>query len=98
MHPYPEVFIVQEGQATYTVGSATIEVQAGQIAVAPPGVPHKFVNSGTGPLKQVDIHLGNQIITEWLAGRARGATSFVPLTLAGRAAILGAKKRRDRSE
>ncbi len=66
MHPYAEVFIVQEGQATYTVGSATVAVQAGQIVIAPAGVPHKFVNSGTGPLKQVDIHLNKQFITEWL--------------------------------
>jgi mannose-6-phosphate isomerase-like protein (cupin superfamily) len=71
MHPYAEVFIVQEGQATYTVGSATIEVQAGQIVVAPPGVPHKFINSGTGPLRQVDIHLSKQFITEWLEGTPR---------------------------
>src|SRR5205085_4472186 len=41
-HPYEEVFIVQEGQATFTVGDSTIEVVAGQIAIAPAGVPHKF--------------------------------------------------------
>ena len=65
-HPYVEIFIVQEGRATYTVGADTIEVQAGQIVVAPPNVPHKFVNSGTGPLKQVDIHLSTRFVTEWL--------------------------------
>jgi mannose-6-phosphate isomerase-like protein (cupin superfamily) len=65
-HPYAEVFIVQEGRATYTVGADTIEVQAGQIVVAPPNVPHKFVNSGAGPLKQVDIHLNTRFVTEWL--------------------------------
>ena len=48
-HPYEEVFVTLEGEATFTVG-------AGQIVVAPAGVPHKFVNSGSGPLKQVDIH------------------------------------------
>lgn len=65
-HPYAEVFIVHEGQATYTVGSATVEVRAGQIVIAPPGVPHKFVNSGTGRLRQTDIHLNKEFITEWL--------------------------------
>ena len=60
-HPYEEVFVVQEGEATYTVGDATIEVGAGQIVVAPAGVPHKFVNSGTGPLRQVDIHPSERI-------------------------------------
>ena len=55
-HPYEEIFVVQEGEATYTVGDDTIEVSAGQIVVAPANVPHKFVNSGSGPLRQVDIH------------------------------------------
>jgi mannose-6-phosphate isomerase-like protein (cupin superfamily) len=65
-HPYTEVFIVQEGQATFTVGDATIEVVAGQIALAPAGVPHKFINSGTGPLRQIDIHCNDRFNTEWL--------------------------------
>jgi quercetin dioxygenase-like cupin family protein len=65
-HPYEEVFIVQEGTATYTVGDETLEVKAGQIVVLPAGVPHKFVNSGAGQLKQVDIHTNKQFITHWL--------------------------------
>ena len=60
-HPYEEVFVTLEGEATFTVGDATIEVSAGQIVVAPAGVPHKFVNSGTGPLRQVDIHPSGRI-------------------------------------
>ena len=60
-HPYEEIFVVQEGEATYTVGDATIEVGAGQIVVTPAGVPHKFVNSGSGPLRQVDIHPSERI-------------------------------------
>jgi mannose-6-phosphate isomerase-like protein (cupin superfamily) len=65
-HPYAEVFVVQEGQATYTIGSTTLEVKAGKIVIVPPGVPHKFTNSGAGPLRQVDIHLSKQFVTEWL--------------------------------
>ena len=60
-HPYEEIFVVQEGTATFTVGDDTIEVSAGQIVVAPAGVPHKFVNSGSGPLRQVDIHPSERI-------------------------------------
>ena len=60
-HPYQEVFVTLEGEATFTVGDATIEVGAGQIVVAPAGVPHKFVNSGSGPLRQVDIHPSGRI-------------------------------------
>ena len=65
-HAYPEIFIVQEGQATYTVGSATLEVKAPQVIVAAANVPHAFVNSGEGRLKQVDIHVSPRIVTEWL--------------------------------
>ena len=65
-HPYAEVFVVQEGQATFTVGDATIEARAGQILIAPAGTPHKFVNSGSGRLRQLDIHTNDRFVTEWL--------------------------------
>jgi mannose-6-phosphate isomerase-like protein (cupin superfamily) len=65
-HPYEEVFIVQEGRATYTVGTETLEIHAGQIVVVPAGVPHKFINSGDGPLRQVNIHVSKQFNTTWL--------------------------------
>ncbi len=69
-HPYEEVFIVQEGQATFTVGESTIEVIAGQIVVAPAHTPHKFINSGTGILRQVDIHASPRFITTWYDERS----------------------------
>ena len=28
--------------------------------------PHKFVNIGEGPLRQIDIHASKRFITEWL--------------------------------
>ena len=65
-HPYEEVFVIHEGAATFTVGDDVIEVGAGQIVVAPGGVPHKFVNSGAGRLRQTDIHASDRFITEWL--------------------------------
>ena len=65
-HPYAEIFVVLEGQATFTAGEEVIEAVGGQIVVVPAGVPHTFVNSGTGPLRQVDIHPSGRFITEWL--------------------------------
>ncbi len=65
-HPYQEIFIIQEGSATYTVGSASLNAQAGQIVIVPAGTPHKFVNTGVGPLRQVDIHVSRQFVTYWL--------------------------------
>jgi mannose-6-phosphate isomerase-like protein (cupin superfamily) len=65
-HPYPEVIIVQEGEATATVGEDTLVVKAGDIVIINAVTPHKFVNSGNGPLRQVDIHASPRFITEWL--------------------------------
>jgi mannose-6-phosphate isomerase-like protein (cupin superfamily) len=65
-HPYAEIFIVQEGRASYTVGSSTIDVVAPRTLIVPATVPHAFVNTGNQRLKQVDIHLSPKFITEWL--------------------------------
>jgi mannose-6-phosphate isomerase-like protein (cupin superfamily) len=60
-HPYEEVFVLQEGEATFTIGEDVIAARGGQIVVVPADVPHKFVNSGSGPLRQVDIHPSERI-------------------------------------
>ncbi len=65
-HPYKEIFIIQEGVATFTVGSTTLEAHAGQIIIVPADVPHKFRNSSERPLRQIDIHVSRQFITFWL--------------------------------
>ncbi|HEX5505562.1 MAG TPA: cupin domain-containing protein [Thermomicrobiales bacterium] len=67
-HPYTEVFVVLEGQATFIAGEDVLEAGCGQVVVVPAGVPHKFVNSGPGRLRQVDIHPSGRFITEWLDG------------------------------
>jgi quercetin dioxygenase-like cupin family protein len=36
-HPYEEIFVVLEGQVTFTVGDTTIEVSGGQIVIVLPG-------------------------------------------------------------
>ena len=65
-HPYEEIFIVQEGVATFTVGDKTLEVPAGRVVVVPARLPHAFMNAGEGRLRQVDIHASPEIITRWL--------------------------------
>ena len=65
-HPYTETFVVQEGQATFTVGDETIDAHAGDIVVAPAHVPHAFVNSGSGVLRSVNIHPVPEMQTVWL--------------------------------
>jgi mannose-6-phosphate isomerase-like protein (cupin superfamily) len=53
-------------QTTFTVGSVTLKAGTGQIVVVRPGVAHKFVNSGSGRLRQIDIHASSNFITQWL--------------------------------
>ena len=65
-HPYKEIFIVQEGVATFTVGTASLEAHAGQVIVVLAETPHKFINTGSRPLRQVDIHVSKEFITNWL--------------------------------
>ena len=65
-HPYEEIFIIQEGMATFTVGSITLDARAGQVIIVPAEVPHKFMNLSDGQLKQIDIHVNKQFITDWL--------------------------------
>jgi mannose-6-phosphate isomerase-like protein (cupin superfamily) len=65
-HPYKEIFIIQEGVPTFTIGSITLEARAGQIIIVPADVPHKFMNLSDRPLKQIDIHVNGEFITHWL--------------------------------
>jgi quercetin dioxygenase-like cupin family protein len=64
-HPYPETFIVQRGSATFTIGSEELTGCAGQVLVAPAGVPHKF-STGPGGYQAVHIHANPRFVTEWL--------------------------------
>ncbi|HKH57174.1 MAG TPA: cupin domain-containing protein [Rubrobacter sp.] len=65
-HPYAEVFVIQEGEVTFTAGEETIEAKAGQIVVVPAGMPHKYTNSGAGMVRHIDIHASGSMETEWL--------------------------------
>jgi len=65
-HAYEEIFIVLEGHARYAIGSETVDARAGQVLIVQPRVPHKFVNSGSGRLRQIDIHASDRFVTEWL--------------------------------
>jgi quercetin dioxygenase-like cupin family protein len=61
-HPYVEVAFTIEGTATITVGDASREVNAGSIVVIPENTPHRFVNSGGGVLREIDIHASPNFI------------------------------------
>jgi mannose-6-phosphate isomerase-like protein (cupin superfamily) len=67
-HPYPEVFIVESGQATFQIGDETVIVEGGNVVVSPSGEAHGFTNTGSGELRLTAIHGSGRFDTEWLAG------------------------------
>jgi quercetin dioxygenase-like cupin family protein len=65
-HDYDEVVYVIEGRSKWKVGDQEREAVAGDVLVVHAGEPHKFMNSGDGPLRQLDIHLNPNFKTTWL--------------------------------
>ena len=67
VHPYPEVFVLLQGEATFRVGDRVVPARGGHIVVAPGGVPHRFTNTGTEALSLVSIQPSDHVIQENLA-------------------------------
>ena len=65
-HPYEELFITLEGEATFVAGDDELVAGAGDVVIVPPDTPHSFKNSGDGPLRQIDVHVSPSFSTEWL--------------------------------
>jgi mannose-6-phosphate isomerase-like protein (cupin superfamily) len=65
-HDYDEVVYVMEGRSKWTVGDQERDATAGDVLIVRAGVPHKFVDTGDGPLRQIDIHLNAAFETVWL--------------------------------
>jgi mannose-6-phosphate isomerase-like protein (cupin superfamily) len=67
-HPYPEVFIVEAGEATFRLGDEHVVVSEGHVVIGPSNVAHGFTSNGPGELRVVAIHGSPRFITEWLEG------------------------------
>jgi mannose-6-phosphate isomerase-like protein (cupin superfamily) len=65
-HIYDEVFSIADGEATFTIGDETVAADYGQIVLVPAGVPHRFINSGSGVLKLTAVHVAPKVAIEWL--------------------------------
>ena len=65
-HLYPEVFVVEEGIATFTLGDKVTPVEGGHVVVVPSGTPHKFVNSGEVILRLIAIHCHEEPVGQYL--------------------------------
>jgi quercetin dioxygenase-like cupin family protein len=65
-HPYPEVFVLEAGRATFHVDGADVLAEAGDVVVAPAGAMHGFKNAGQDELRLTAIHTAPEFTTEWL--------------------------------
>ncbi len=65
-HPYDETWVVERGQLTFQLGDELLEIEAGDVVIAPPDVPHKFTNRGPGRSRMICIHAAPSMQTEWL--------------------------------
>jgi quercetin dioxygenase-like cupin family protein len=64
-HPYPEVFVVHDGEVTFVVDGAPVTARGGQVVVVPAGATHAFRNSGERTLGMLSIHPVAEMVTEW---------------------------------
>jgi mannose-6-phosphate isomerase-like protein (cupin superfamily) len=65
-HPYEEVFITLEGEATFLVNGEEIVAGPNEVVIVPPDMPHGFTNSGQDRLRQINIHVSSMFSTDWL--------------------------------
>lgn len=77
IHPYDEIFTIQEGHARFTVGDEVIDAEAGDILFGPANVPHGYQNLGPGRLDSLDIHLSPEWIQFNLASAWREDAGLV---------------------
>lgn len=64
-HPYPETWIVLEGEVRITIGEQEFVATAGDTATAPADTWHRFVAIGTSRLRMVCIHASDVIVQEF---------------------------------
>lgn len=55
VHPNAEVFLVEQGTATFTVADEELVVSQGHVVMVPPETPHRFHNTGDQVLRVVSM-------------------------------------------
>ena len=55
-HPYPEVFLVQDGRARFHVDGDHYDVERGHFVVVSAETPHRYENAGPGTLRVFSVH------------------------------------------
>jgi mannose-6-phosphate isomerase-like protein (cupin superfamily) len=64
-HPYPEIFVIEAGRATFVVNGVETVVEGRKIVLAPSNSWHGFTNTGAEELRLTAIHTAPAFDTEW---------------------------------
>ena len=65
-HPYDEVYIVRQGQASVVVGDEELSVSEGDILIIPADTPHKVLTAGKGTIEIISVHVSDTFQGEML--------------------------------
>jgi quercetin dioxygenase-like cupin family protein len=66
VHPHPEVFVIEAGEATFTVDNEEIKASAGQILIAPANKPHRFWSTGSVAFRSINVVPSGKMAFTWL--------------------------------
>jgi mannose-6-phosphate isomerase-like protein (cupin superfamily) len=50
------VFLVEAGEAAFTIAEEEVRAGPDSVLVVPAGTPHRFVNGGDAPLRVLSLH------------------------------------------
>ena len=82
-HNVEETVVILEGDALVELGDETFELTVGDATWAPAGLPHRFANRGSGPMRIYWVYGGHYVTrtvcatgvtVEHLSAEDRGAT------------------------
>ena|SRR3712207_5665987 len=62
LHPYPEVFLVEAGEATFVVDGDEVVAGSGHVVVVPANTPHRFENRAAAPLRVLSLHPNGEVL------------------------------------
>ena len=65
-HPYPEIVLIRQGRAEFTVGTQKIDTHAGQTIIVPASTPHTFRTLGPGRYESIANHISPEFVSELL--------------------------------
>ena len=72
VHPYPELFLVEDGPVRFRIGEDALDVTAGHVLVVPAGTQHGFTNTGSSPSRVLSVHPRGAVEQTWLEGEPEG--------------------------